>query len=137
MRASATGLSLGTGRGAALRRIAELESALARTSTTVDALNVRLGELDAAVEALRYARHVNLQLPFTQRTQAMKMVREGRPAKQIAAVLGLPQGEVLLLTRVQEIQMGPPLPPPSQRNERETPFAAALRQLTERAGDAA
>ncbi len=88
---------------------------LARTTTAIEMLTSQIRQLEATVEALGANRRGNLQLPFTERAQALKMVREGRSARQIASTLGVPQGEILLLTRVAEVQNGLALLPAGSR----------------------
>jgi hypothetical protein len=129
------------------KRVAELEAMVVRATATIETLTTQMRQLEAAVEALGADRRVNLQLPFTERAQALKMVRDGRPARQVASALGVPQGEILLLTRVQEIQNGPalllPAPPPAppppapRRNLREDGAARALRRIANGVGETA
>jgi predicted RNase H-like nuclease (RuvC/YqgF family) len=107
-------------------RIEALETRLERATRVIDELSAQFEHLQRTVTTLTTSRMTATQMPFTERAQALRMVREGRPARQIAAALGLPQGEILLLTRVHEMQLGeaprgasqpaPPRPDPAAQS---------------------
>jgi hypothetical protein len=118
---------LGKVLGGGGRRIAELETAVARASETIESLTAQVRQMETIVQGLGAGRSGNLQLPFTERAQALKMAREGRSARQIASTLGVAQGEILLLTRVQQVQNGSALAPRAPR--RETQEALAIKAL--------
>jgi hypothetical protein len=111
-------------------RVEALETRLERAVGVIDELSAQVEHLQRTVTTLTTSRMSATQMPFTERAQALKMVREGRPARQIAAALGLPQGEILLLTRVHEMQLGEPPRRGSQpAPSRPEPAARSLERL--------
>jgi hypothetical protein len=120
------------------RRIAELEAAVVRSSETIEALTAQVSQLETMMQGLAAGRSRSLQLPFTERAQALKMVRDGRPARQIASALGVTQGEILLLTRVHEVQNSAALTPRAPRRETHDALALkALQQIVNGVGETA
>jgi hypothetical protein len=120
------------------RRIAELEAAVVRSCETIEALTAQVSQLEAMMQGFAASRSRSLQLPFTERAQALKMVRDGRSARQIASALGVTQGEILLLTRVHEVQNSAALTPRAPRKETHDALALkALQQIVNGIGETA
>ena len=83
---------------AAVREQVRLQEAIA-------ALTARVDELQAEVEGQSCYRGTPDQgaLNFTRRTRALRLHRRGDRPDQIAAALDIPQNEVALLLKMQEI----------------------------------
>lgn len=86
--------------------IAPLETALTRLYETLEDLRLRIEELEARNRVSTPPDRA-LNLTLTSRGMILKLTRQGQKPEQIARLLGIPQGEVLLLLRLQRIQAQP------------------------------
>lgn len=100
--------------------------------TSLQRLETRLEEL--AGRLLRSEEQAGLLVPppptlsglnLTTRAQALRMFRRGDPPKQIAAALGIPEQEVELLLKVQQLALGPPTGPTGSPSAPAQPVSAA------------
>jgi hypothetical protein len=76
-----------------------------RLQEAIAALTARVDELQSAVEGQACYRGAadTGALNFTRRTRALRLHRRGDRPDQIAAALNIPQNEVALLLKMQEI----------------------------------
>ena len=81
-----------------------LESAAAAAA---NALEARLAAMQQELATAGAASLADQQLNLTKRAQALRMQRRGEPSSTIAAVLRLPQNEIDLLIKLQNLVADP------------------------------
>jgi hypothetical protein len=82
--------------------VQRLESAFSELRANVDALHARIHELEARERCTTTARG-GLALNLTAKSQVLKLSRNGQSARTIANTLGVPEGEVEFLLKVQRL----------------------------------
>lgn len=78
----------------------ELGIRLEKIEATVDSLGQRQGELELHLSRLPQLSAPRPSMNLARRSQALRMYRRGERPEQIAAALGIPQGEVDLLLKL-------------------------------------
>ncbi len=86
--------------------IAPLEAAVTRLYEALEDLRGRIEELEARNRVSTPPDRA-LNLTLTSRGMILKLARQGQKPEQIARLLSIPRGEVLLLLRLQQIQVQP------------------------------
>ncbi len=79
---------------------AELGIRLEKIEATVNDLGQRQGELELRLSRLPQLSAPKPSMNLARRSQALRMYRRGERPEQIAAALGIPQGEVDLLLKL-------------------------------------
>lgn len=84
-----------------------LEEEFTALSANVEKLHSRIFELEDRLRSNVVAKSSAATLNLTSRSLALKLSRSGRDPREIASILGVPQGEVTLLLKVQRFQALP------------------------------
>lgn len=90
------------------RRQAELAEKLNETRALVEQLGAQVRQLAESAERVASLPLASSGLNLNKRGMALRMHRRGEPASRIAAVLGLPEGEVEFLLKVQNLSADGP-----------------------------
>lgn len=93
---------------AAERRQAELSEKLNETCAVVEELRTQVRQLAESAERVASLPLASSGLNLNKRGMALRMHRRGEPPSRIAAALGLPEGEVEFLLKVQKLSADGP-----------------------------
>ncbi|MDX1984314.1 MAG: hypothetical protein SFV51_28820 [Bryobacteraceae bacterium] len=104
------------------KRQQSLHSELGRLRGEIEAIRARAEESERRAAAGATPRHPLSGLNLSHRTQALRLMRKGDTPEKIAAVLGVPKGEIDLLSKVQRLLTLEPKPREPESDPVETGF---------------